>query len=126
LKEQISLGIGKKERFEEFIRRMQSAGVVATAAEAFALLSETLTSVENELTDIPNEPANWQTDGRMYPPQEDHARDVELRSDLTRYRSRGHNTVIRDNGAIEIRDLQGQVWLCKPGHDGKGVEYEQN
>jgi len=77
------------------------------------------------MTDIPNDPASWQTDGRMYPPQSDHAREVENRSDLIRFRSRGHNTLIRDNGAIEIRDLQGHVFLSKSGTDGNGVDDEQ-
>lgn len=104
---------------------MQAAKSVSTAAEALTLIEDTLAAVEDALTDIPNDPASWQTDGRMYPPQADNARDVENRSDLVRYRSRGHNTLIRSNGAIEIRDLQGNVLLSKPGQDGNGVDYEQ-
>jgi len=119
------LSVGKKERFEEFVRRLQAADDVASATAAMTLIGETLSAVEDEMTDIPNEPVNWQTDGRMYPPQADNARDVENRPDLVRYRSRGHNTLIRDNGAIEIEDLQGNVLLSKPGRDGDGVDYEQ-
>ncbi len=70
-----------------------------------------------------NDPESWQTDGRMYPPRADNARDVENRPDLVRYRSRGHNTLIRENGAIEIRDLQNNVLLSKPGSSGVGVDY---
>jgi len=58
----------------------------------------------------------------MYPPQEDSARDVPGRSDLVRYRSRGHNTFVRGNGAIEIRDLTGAVTFSKSGSDGLSVE----
>lgn len=117
--------IDRKERFEEFVRRMQAAHDVASVTSALMLLGETLSAVEDEMTDIPNEPANWQNDGRMYPPQADNAREVENRPDLVRYRSRGHNTLIRDNGAIEIRDLHGNVLPSKPGQDGHGVDYEQ-
>ncbi len=119
------MSIGKKERFQEFVRRMQTAEEVASAAAALSLVGETLAVVEDEMTDIPNESGNWQTDGRMYPPQADNARDVESRIDLVRYRSREHNTLIRDNGAIEIRDLQGNILLSKLGQDGNGVDYEQ-
>jgi len=119
------LEFDKKERFQEFLRRMRATDTVSTAGEALTLIANTLAAVEDTLTDIPNEPANWQTDGRMYPPQADNARDVENRPDLVRFRSRGHNTLIRDNGAIEIRDLQGNVLLSKPGQDGHGVDYEQ-
>ncbi|MCS7471243.1 hypothetical protein NZK35_31700 [Stieleria sp. ICT_E10.1] len=97
---------------------------MATAKEALSLLREMLTVVEDEMSGIPNDPARWQTDGRMYPPQDDNAWDVENRPDLVRYRSRGHNPLIRDNGAIEIRDLQGNILLSKPGSDGNGVDFE--
>lgn len=119
------MNIDKKKRFEEFVRRIQAADNVDSAASVLTLIGETLAVVEDEMTDIPNEPENWQTDGRMYPPQADNAREVENRPDLVRYRSRGHNTLIRDNGAIEIKDLQGNVLLSKPGRDGDGVDYEQ-
>jgi hypothetical protein len=94
---------------------MQSAGSSTSATAALALIDETLSAVEDEMTDIPNDPANWQTDGRMYPPQADNAREIENRPDLIRFRSLGHNTLIRDNGAIEIRDLSGNVLLSKSG-----------
>lgn len=75
--------------------------------------------MEDDLTTIPNDPARWQTDGRLYPPRDDSAR-VE-RPGVTRYRSRGHNTWIGDNGAIEIKGVDGTVYLDKPGADGKRV-----
>ena len=87
-----------------------------------ALLSSVLNEVEDELSDIPNSPHNWQSDGRMYPPQMDSARDVPGRSDLIRFRSRGHNTFVRENGAIEILDLQNSALFSKFGADGRGVE----
>ena len=41
---------------------------------------------------------------------------------MTRFRSRDHNTFIRDNGAIEIVGItKGQTEFKAPGTDGKGV-----
>jgi hypothetical protein len=112
----------RDERFAAFLKRLIAAPPVNTAREAFDLVCDTLNEVEDELTDIPYHPVNRGTDGRMYPPQPDSARDLPGRADLVRYRSRGHNTYIRDNGAIEIRDLVGNVVLSKSGSDGLGVK----
>jgi hypothetical protein len=71
------------------------------------------------MTSIPFDPANWQNDGRMDPPQMDSLRAVPDRSDVRRFRSKPHNTLIGDNGAIEIRDLSGRPLLTKPGADGR-------
>lgn len=73
------------------------------------------------MTSIPFDPANWQDDGRMYPPQLDNLGAVAGRSDVKRFRSRDHKTLIGDNGAIEIRDLSGRAVLTKPGADGRTV-----
>jgi hypothetical protein len=116
----------KQERFQTFLTRLSGAANVASHSEALSLIADVLTAVEDEMTDIPNRPGNWQTDGRMYPPEPDSEREVDDRPDLTRYRSRGHNTFIRDNGAIEIRTVRGQLLFSKPGQDGRGVNDEQN
>lgn len=58
----------------------------------------------------------------MYPAQDDNASDVEGYPEVVRYRSRRHETFVRDNGAFEIRDVRTEVVLvAKPGFDGKGV-----
>lgn len=124
LQERKNLNFSRRDRFREFLRRLLDAECAESQSAALALIAETLIAVEDEMTEIPNLPDNWQTDGRMYPPQSDQARDVTDHPDLVRYRSRGHNTLVRDNGAIEIRDLQGDILLSKPGKDGVGVEYE--
>jgi hypothetical protein len=86
------------------------------------LIDETLNEIEDELTDIPHNPAHWRTDGRMYPVQEDNASDVDGYPDVTSYRSKRHETLIRKNGAFEIRDgISKEVVLAKAGSDGKGV-----
>lgn len=114
--------LSKSERFAEFLRRLEQAPPARSHDEAFKLLRDTLNQVEDELTDIPFQPDLWQTDGRMYPPEEDNAREVEGREDVIRYRHKAHNTFIRDNGAIEIRDVSGTVLFAKPGSDGRAVD----
>jgi len=71
---------------------------------------------------VPFDPDHWRTDGRLYPFQDDSAADVDGYPNLTSYRSRGHETLIANNGAFEIRDLEsGEVVLHKLGSDGQGV-----
>jgi hypothetical protein len=107
--------------FAEFLRRLGAAPAASSFTEAFRQLGDILNAVEDELTSIPYDPANWQNDGRMYPPQPDSARIVPGRSDVTRFRSRAHNTRIGDNGAIETRDLSGRPVLTKAGTDGRMI-----
>jgi hypothetical protein len=111
----------KAERFAEFLRRLEAAAPATTFDEAFRQLSDILNAVENEMTSIPFDPANWQNDGRMYPPQSDNLKAVPSRSDVRRFRSKSHNTLIGDNGAIEIRDLSGRAIFAKAGADGRPV-----
>lgn len=116
------MGLSKAERFQEFLDRLRKASPATSHDEAFKLLSGTLNQVENEFTNIPFQPEHWQTDGRMYLPDEDNAREVEARSDVVRYRHKAHNTFIRGNGAMEIQDIKGNVLFEKLGSDGRGVE----
>lgn len=112
----------KQERFEKFLERLSAPPPARSAEEALELVSTTLNAVEDEFTEIPYQPDLWLTDGRMYPPRDDSVFTVTGRADLSRYRSRGHNTYVRDNGAIEIRDISGRVLFEKPGADGRPVE----
>jgi len=109
----------KAERFAEFLRRPHAAPAAASFDEAIQQVGDILNTVEDEMTLIPYDPANWQSDGRMYPPQLDNRRAVPGRSDLWRFRSKSHNTLIADNGAIEIRDLSGRPVFTKCGADGR-------
>ncbi len=112
----------KSARLAEFFRRLGAALPAKSRDEALELLSVLLNEVEDELTTIPYQPEAWESDGRMYPPQEDSARRVDGYPRVVRYRNRGHNTFISENGAIEIQEIQsGQRLFGKPGSDGKGV-----
>lgn len=97
------------------------AAPAGSESEALALIAVTLTAVEDEMTDVPADPSKWMTDGRLYPPQPDSRRHVPEYTWVTRYRSRGHNTFIAQNGAIEIRRLEGDVLFRKAGRDRRHV-----
>ncbi|MFZ2871599.1 hypothetical protein [Zavarzinia sp.] len=116
---------GKAVRLGEFLRRLDAAEPFSTAEEAMARLGEILKAVEDEMTDIPFDPAMPRTDGRMYPPLPDSERAVAGRSDIKRYRSVLHNTYIGANGAIRIEELKGTCLLNKPGRDGLSIDGKQ-
>lgn len=114
--------LGKDERLVVFYHRLTHAPAAKNADDAKRLLDETLNQVEDELTDVPNNPDDWRSDGRMYPAQEDALRDVQGRPDLRRYRHVVHDTFIRDNGAIElVSRTTSAVVFSKVGADGRGV-----
>lgn len=119
------MALSKQERFLDFLRRLGGLAPASSQDEAFLLLCQTLIEVENEFSEIPFSPENWQADGRLYPPQADSARDVPGRTDLTRYRHKGHNTWIRDNGAIEIREINGKILFEKPVLMGKVLIFKK-
>jgi len=117
------LTLSKGQRLKIFLERLATAEPCETFDEAMTLLTATLNGVENEFTSIPFDPSQWQNDGRMYPPQSDSARSVPGRDDVTRYRSRGHNTWISVYGAILIiKTDDDEVLLDKPGSNSRRVE----
>jgi hypothetical protein len=111
----------KRDRLAEFFRRLAAVPAASTREEAYRQTCDILNAVEDELTGIVFDPANWMTDGRMYPPQPDSIRSVKGRPELKRYVSLGHNTIIGPNGAIEIRLLDGTIVFQKPGADGESI-----
>jgi hypothetical protein len=116
------LQLSKQERLTIFFERLDEAPPASTHEVAYELLCDTLNSIEDEFNDVPFNPDNWQTDGRMYPPQPDRAYEVDGHPHLTRYKSFKHNTYIGDNGAIEVRSFPEEtVLFSKQGADGRGV-----
>ncbi len=111
----------KSSRFAEFLRRLRAAPVASDFESAYQLVCDTLNAVEDELSGIPFNPEAWRNDGRMYPPQMDNIRSVPARPDVRRFVSKGHFTLIGDNGAIEIQNLQRRSVFQKPGADGKAI-----
>jgi len=111
----------KSERLREFFRRLARAPSASSEVDALALIEEHMSQVEDELTDLKNDPNQWRVIDRLFPPRPDNRRSVPNHSKIARYRSRGHNTFIGENGAIEIRTLKGDVEFTKKGADGKEV-----
>lgn len=109
-------------RLQEFFARLERHPPFAGFAEAYQGLVSILEAVEDELTGIENNPANWRMDGRLYPPQPDHWSTVDGHPHVTRMRARGHNVFIALNGAIEIRYKGDEALvLSKAGSDGRKV-----
>jgi hypothetical protein len=110
------------ERVKEFLRRLAAAAPASDHDEAMGQVANILNEVEDEMTSIPYDPTFPLNDGRMYPPQTDSKKIVPGRTDVTRYRSKGHSTLIGDQGAIRIIDHDSEeVVLDKPGADGRTI-----
>lgn len=118
------VGASKGQSLAEIFRRLAAAPPAASHDDAYTLLCETIDAVVDEMTTAPNIPTNWMTDGRIYPPQMDQSYRPKGRPDLMRYISKGHNTLIRDNGAITITiNKDGTIVFDKPGADGQGTQW---
>jgi hypothetical protein len=107
-----------RERLEKFYERLGAAPASSSRSEALALIVRVLNEVEDEMSGIPYNPEVYEdrsapTDGRMYPPLEDAAREVPGHPGVTRYRTRGHNIFISETGAIEIQDIRTQDTVFK-------------
>lgn len=114
--------VPKTERLQEVYRRLTAAPAARTFAEMRRQLDNVLNAVEDELTGIPYDPLRWETDGRLYPVQDDNIFDVEGHPCVMLLRARGNTIYIGDNGAIEIQSVvSGFVEFSKPGSDGRGV-----
>jgi len=116
----------REERLAEFLRRLATAPRAASFGEALQQMSDILNAVEDEMTDIPYDPDAWQADGRLYPPRVDSVREIPGHPGVRRLRSRGHNTFISENGAVEIADAAAGAppqdpIFTKPGADGRSV-----
>ncbi len=111
----------KFKRIQEFIKRLNNVQACSSGEEAFEMLAKVLNEVEDEFSSIPYSPHLWMTDGRMYSPQED-SRRTTGNPDVIRYRNKGHNTFIGDNGSIKIVELRGKVIVNKAGLDGRKVD----
>jgi hypothetical protein len=117
------MALTRSERLAIFLDRLSAAPAASSAEEALILLAATLNGVEDEFTTIPFDLSRSQSDGRMYPPLPDSAREVPGRPDVTRYRSRAHNTWVAANGAIRIASVDGgEPLLDKAGTDDRKAD----
>ena len=113
--------LSKTERLRIFLERLEAATPADSGDEAFALLTNTLNAVEDELSGVAYNPLLWQSDGRLYPPLEQNYRSIPGRPDLRRYRSVRQDIYIGANGSLRIETRDGEVWLDKAGADGRKV-----
>ena len=115
-------GATKAERIKEFLGRLAAAPAARDHDEALGQVSTILIAVEDEMTSIPFDPTFPVDDGRMYPPLPDSKKAVPGLAGVTRYRNKGHSTLIGDNGAVAIRDhSSGEIIFSKPGADGRAI-----
>lgn len=113
--------VPKAQRLQEIYRRLAEAPAAGTFDEMRAQLADVVNAVEDELTGVPYDPANWRTDGRIYPVYDDNVFEVAGHPRVTLLRARKNLVYIGDNGSIEIRNATGQAVFRKPGRDGLGV-----
>lgn len=112
----------KAARIRLFLTRLTSAAPAVSHDEAFALIAAVLNAMEDEHSGVPSNPANWRSDGRMYPPKSDSARASPDLPGVIGYRSVAHRTLIASNGAFTIIDLNtGKALIEKAGGDGQGL-----
>jgi len=94
----------------------------SSSEEALGILILTMNEVEDEWSGTPYDPESWSTDGRLYPPVPSGMRPVPGRPEVTRWRSKAHNTYVRANGALEIVSVHDEATIFSAsGKNGKGV-----
>jgi len=109
-------------RLQEFFSRLERQSPFSTLDQAYTALVSTLEEVEDEMTGIENDPSRWQSDGRLYPPQQDHWVPEAGHPDITRMRTRRHYVLISATGALEIQDIRtGSVVFSKADSNGRKV-----
>jgi len=114
--------LSKRERLEIFKARLTEALPADNIQEAMELVARVLNAVEDEFSGAPYAPANWATDGRMYPPELALLREVEGRPSIQKARQVLHRTFFGDNGSIKIESRDGVLYLSKAGKDGREVD----
>ena len=112
-------------RLQLFFAQLLAAPLAASHDEAYALIVNILNTIEDNFSGVPANPANWRTDGRMYPPQADMARSHPTLPGVIVYRNARHRTLIGMNGAFAIQDAENNnIIVEKTGQDGLGLENE--
>lgn len=111
----------KRERLQEFYRRLGAAPAADSFEQAREQHAAILNGVEDEYIGSPFNPSGWAHDQRMYPPQDDSMTEVANDPPVWRFRSFAHYTYIGANGAIEMYAKDGTLEFRKNGADGRGV-----
>jgi hypothetical protein len=120
--EQGVLGVTKRERLAEIVRRLTLAAPFGSGAEARLALEEIMRIVEDELSGVPENPdaAFALPDGRMYPPHD----RFEIASEWPQiqiFKQTRHRTYFGANGAMKIESSEGTVMIDLRGRDGRSI-----
>lgn len=111
------------ERLQAIQALLAAAPHAANHDEAFAMLTKIVNEYEEVHSDVPYAPgaARVARDGRIYPPEQDQQKLSAIEG-ARRYRTRGHNVFIGENGAIAFENVKTKVIeFSKPGSDGKEI-----
>jgi hypothetical protein len=111
----------RSQRLALYFAELKQAPAAHDRASAHALLAKILNGIEDAHSGVPNDPENWMTDERLYPPQDDQEQPSPIAGAAV-FLARGHSIWIGDNGAIRIENRRqphrGRIELDKPGADG--------
>lgn len=115
----------KRERVEEFRKRLLQLPAAKTGEEALAAVNGVMNAVEDEFSGEPfdeaaADPGNRAVTERMYGPHPAFYKPAGPR--VKRYVHRGHVTLLGSNGSIKIEIKGGVVFLEKRGDDGASVD----
>ncbi len=100
----------KRARLSLFYERLSAAPAASTHDEALKLLCDTLNGVEDEHSNSVFNPDNWETDGRMYPPEVDNAFAVDGFSQVVRYRSARHIRLLAELVLLRLKISRQVLW----------------
>lgn len=111
------------ERLEGIKALIADAPSPSNHDEALTMLTTIINEYEEAHSGVPYafDLARTTKDGRIYPPAPDQEKPSKIPG-TRRYRTRGHNVYIGDNGAIAFEDVKtNEIEFSKPGADGKEV-----
>ncbi len=115
----------RRQRLELVYQCLSLRAPAANHDSALEMLAVTLNGVEDVYSGVPYNLENPSSDGRMYPPNMKYRYSAWERPGIRCYRQTAHATFIADNGAVEIRERQGNdlgaVTFEKAGQDGRKV-----
>jgi hypothetical protein len=107
----------RQQRLGEFYQRLGGQPPSTTAEDALARIRNTLTEVEDDLSGIPRSdppPPPGQSDGRMYPPLDDHV--TRLPDGSIAAQTRRQQIGISRDGSIRITNRNtGQIEFQQTG-----------
>jgi hypothetical protein len=119
--------LSRSERLDLFFEIANEAAAFADGPSAKAFLDELLDAIEDAFSGIfPGNSANWRTDGRMYPADEDYRRESE-NPQVAAYDHLRHLSYFGANGSFRFTtkprgQFPAQILIDRPGQDGRTID----